>query len=131
MLRTSYAMTAKLKDVAVEHLRALKNGGELEEYLRARAVFVVAQTWESKATNRRRAMELNPTQFAEACRRGNESVRRAALGRERYSLAERNLDPFSRRVRVVAGKLKSTRRIRDYTRFVDKTDYTRLKEKTD
>jgi len=131
LLRASDAATDKLKELAVEHLQALKHDSKLEEYLRARAVFVVAQERMRSSWKGRRGHELHPNQNAENAARGHAAVRRAALGRERYSLAERNLDPFSRRCRVVTRKLKSTVRIRDYTRFVDETDYTRLKDKTD
>ena len=133
LLRTFDAATDKQKELAVEYLRALKRDDKLEEHLRARAVFVVAQIREKCSANSHRTFELNPSHAAEAGARGQAAQRRAGLGPERYlySLAERNLDPFSRRCRVVARKLKSTRRIRDYTRFVEETDYTRLKEKTD
>ena len=41
-------------------------------------------------------------------------MRRAGLGPDRYCLAEGNCDPFSRRCRVAAQKMKTTRRIREW-----------------
>ena len=131
VIRTFDMMMDKLRELAMEYLRALKRDDKLEEHLRARAAFVVAQTRKRMSATSRRGHELNPNQAVEMGRASCAAIRRAGLGPERYLLAERNLDPFSRRCRVVARKLKSTRRIRDYTRFVDETDYTQLKEKTD
>ena len=128
LLRAFDLATDELKGLAVEYLRAQKDDRKLEAYLRARAVFVVAARRVHASAAGRSA---DPALRAISLRRALAAQRRAALGPETYLLAERNLDPFSRRCRVVAGKLRSTRRIRDYTRFVEETDYTQLKDKTD
>lgn len=112
--RTFDAASDKLKELAVEHLQALKCERKLEKHLRARADFVVAQIRKTNSANSHRTRELHPNQLAEAGDRGRAAMRRIGLSEDRYCLAERNLDPYSRRIRVVEGKLKTTRRIREW-----------------
>ena len=114
LLRTFDATTDKLKEMVVEYLRALKRESKLEESLRARAVFVVAQIRKAASANAYRTNELHPNLAAEAGARGRAAQRRAGLSPDRYCLAEGNCDPFSRRCRVVDGKMKTTRRMREW-----------------
>ena len=114
LLRTADAMTDKLRDLAVEHLQELKRDGKLEKHLQARAVFVVGGYREKMSVTSRRRHQLNPEHLNEARILGHAAQRRIGLSEDRYCLAEGNLDPFSRRVRVLEHKTKTTRRIREW-----------------